>query len=790
MAESRSALNLQPISPGWHSLTVDTHVHTPQLAISNDGLLLFVPHPRYLFKEGAKKIYRTRNKVITALYPLHPAIAMVVIVCTIFMVVFSPREAWVRSGWLADAVWSVDEMIPFTHMLPLTYRLVYLSALVAFFVLLLIVTVQRMLLRVLLHYKYWIFEPFGKPSLVTKVWSVLLKYLYVKRGKQMLYSFQHALPGLVVPRVEDTVRRFLRSVEPVLSEEEFEKIRGESEYFLKHHAAKLQRFLKIKSWLSDNYVTDWWLRFVYLRMRGSIFLDSNYHCMPLLNPVEYPTNPLTRAANTLVQLLKFRQLLEWEQLDPIVVGGVQPLCMEQYKNMFSTTRIPHAEEDRLRHLSATESRHFAVYYKGHWYRLGAYTKDNKRTLTAYEFYVLLDHIVKDHDRLGLRDDTPDAHIAALTTEKRATWASAREQFFQMGVNHFSLSQIENSILTLILEDTLPEGIANRQHRAFVGDGRNRWCDKSVNVIVFPNGLVAGHCEHSWADAPPLAHCLEYVVLHEFLEKNWLPDGTIPADPDFNSNDLLVPERLRFHVDPELEKYVLTAHQGALNMAAELEVAHLCMSPGKIVAKKLKLSPDSFFQMVLQLAYYRDQKQFALTYESCMTRFFRQGRTETIRSLSNESKEFVLTFEDPAASEEDKLAALRKAVSAHGYYGKLCVSGQGVDRHLFALYIVAMGTETESEFLNSLIKMKWKLSTSQIPSRQISYWPKHTHTPNFHKVGGGFGPVTDDGYGVCYLFNDDDNVIVNLSAKTPAPNTDVNRFASNIESAYRDMCSLW
>ena len=56
---------------------------------------------------------------------------------------------------------------------------------------------------------------------------------------------------------------------------------------------------------------------------------------------------------------------------------------------------------------------------------------------------------------------------------------------------------------------------------------------------------------------------------------------------------------------------------------------------------LQCSPDSFIQMVIQTAYFRDTGgEFALTYEAAMTRLFRNGRTETIRSVSKESCETV------------------------------------------------------------------------------------------------------------------------------------------------------
>ena len=47
-------------------------------------------------------------------------------------------------------------------------------------------------------------------------------------------------------------------------------------------------------------------------------------------------------------------------------------------------------------------------------------------------------------------------------------------------------------------------------------------------------------------------------------------------------------------------------------------------------------------MALQLAYYKDaNKKFALTYESSMTRLFLHGRTETVRSFTQELKDFIM-----------------------------------------------------------------------------------------------------------------------------------------------------
>jgi len=51
-------------------------------------------------------------------------------------------------------------------------------------------------------------------------------------------------------------------------------------------------------------------------------------------------------------------------------------------------------------------------------------------------------------------------------------------------------------------------------------------------------------------------------------------------------------------------------------------------------------------MALQLAYVRDAGEFALTYESSMTRLFLHGRTETVRPVTMASAAFVKAMLDP------------------------------------------------------------------------------------------------------------------------------------------------
>jgi len=51
----------------------------------------------------------------------------------------------------------------------------------------------------------------------------------------------------------------------------------------------------------------------------------------------------------------------------------------------------------------------------------------------------------------------------------------------------------------------------------------------------------------------------------------------------------------------------------------VDIRILLLHHGKGVIKRLRISPDSFMQMALQLAFYRMHKTVPKTYETAMTR---------------------------------------------------------------------------------------------------------------------------------------------------------------------------
>lgn len=180
-------------------------------------------------------------------------------------------------------------------------------------------------------------------------------------------------------------------------------------------------------------------------------------------------------------------------------------------------------------------------------------------------------------------------------------------------------------------------------------------------------------------------------------------------------------------------------------------------------KKCSVSPDAYIQMALQLAYYRDAGRFSLTYEASMTRLFREGRTETVRPCTIESSDWVRSMNDSKISAKERVELLYKASKRHqlGYQDAMC--GQGIDRHLFCLYVISKYLEVDSPFLKEVLSEPWRLSTSQTPHGQTTKMDL-SKNPDCISAGGGFGPVADDGYGVSYIIAGENFIFFHISAK--------------------------
>ncbi|XP_060871652.1 carnitine O-palmitoyltransferase 1, liver isoform isoform X2 [Metopolophium dirhodum] len=649
---------------------------------------------------------------------------------------------------------------------------------------LILIYIVRYTFKIMLMYKGWMYESRGghKVSLQTKLWGLGVKLLSSK-SKPLLYSYQGSLPKLPLPPVNQTMKRYLKSVRPLMNDSEFESMIKLANEFEDGIAVKLQRYLWLKSWWSSNYVSDWWEEYVYLRSRTPLIVNSNFYGTDAIM-LHSTSIQAARAAMIIWQCLQYRRLIERQELEPIRVQGLVPLCSWQYERIFNTTRVPGAVSDKIVHYN--DSRHIVVYHAGRYFKVIIYSQN--RILHPCEIEEQIQSILDNTEKPYAGEEK----VAALTAADRTHWANTRTQYFFKGINRQSLDAIEKAAFVVTLDEVPYEYDPENSKKLdefgrilMTGKGYDRWFDKSFTLCIGSNGRVGFNAEHSWADAAVMSHLWEFIIFDEAKKSGYQENGHTKGAPELEPPK---PIRLQWNLEPVLEA-IEKSTQVSLALVKDIDLRILAFSDyGKGFMKTAKVSPDAFIQMALQLAYYRDAGKFSLTYEASMTRLYREGRTETVRPCTLESSTWVKSMLDPNVDTNKRITLLREACATHqrGYQDAMC--GKGIDRHLFCLYVVSKYLEVESPFLNKVLSEPWRLSTSQTPHGQTTQFDLRKF-PNCISAGGGFGPVANDGYGVSYIIAGENLVFFHISSKKSSPHTDSNRFAVRITEALNDMKSL-
>ncbi|XP_061628497.1 carnitine O-palmitoyltransferase 1, liver isoform isoform X3 [Phyllopteryx taeniolatus] len=604
--------------------------------------------------------------------------------------------------------------------------------------------------------------------------------------KPMLYSFQNSLPRLPVPPVKDTSRRYLESVRPLMDDEQFKRMKGLAKDFEMNLGPRLQWYLKLKSWWASNYVSDWWEEYIYLRGRGPIMVNSNYYAMDFL--YVFPTSiQAARAGNAIHAIMLYRRKLDRAQIKPIyLLANKVPLCSAQWERMFNTTRIPGLETDILQHTN--ESKHIAVYHKGRFFKVWMFY--DGRLLLPREIEQQMERILADKS-----EPLPgEERLAALTAGDRTPWAKCRDAHFGRGKNKQSLDAIEKAAFFVTLDETEQrfeesspvKSLDSYAKSLLHGKCYDRWFDKSFNLIVFKNGTMGLNAEHSWADAPVVGHLWEHVLSMDPFKLGYTEDEHCCGEPH---PSLPAPQRLQWDITDECQGIIDYSLTVARTLADDVDSHIFPFNDfGKGLIKKCRTSPDAFIQIALQLAHYRDKGKFCLTYEASMTRLFREGRTETVRSCTAETCAFVHSMIRDETREE-RLKLLKLSAEKHQNLYRLAMTGMGIDRHLFCLYVVSKYLGEDSPFLKEVLSEPWRLSTSQTPLQQVELFDLVRH-PEYVSSGGGFGPVADDGYGVSYIIVGENLINFHISSKHSSPETDSHRFGGNIRQAMLDILNLF
>ena len=601
-----------------------------------------------------------------------------------------------------------------------------------------------------------------------------------------MWAKQAALPRLPVPDLGQTCMRYLRSVRPLLSGDEYRAtIDAVAAFAVGGKGEELQRRLEKRRQEKhgSSWLADWWNQRAYLSDREPVvFFVSYFYAFKRLTTLP-PSPPLVAsgrlqcavAAAIVRAALLFKEKIDSGTLEPDVVAGV-PQCMSAYPFLFNSSRVPATPSDFVAtHYTDHASSHIIAARHGRFYKVCTRLPSGKLA-SQEELAGALLAVVQAADAVG----QVELPIGALSGADRDLWATSRAALCVSAQNSESFLALEKAALLVCLDHDYPHdsGEAGANARARVmwhGDGVNRFYDKTLQFIVLPDGNAGFLGEHALADgAPTLRLCSEVLPA---ARRSLAGVTGLDAQP-------VRSEGVRELAWDGLELVSSAIGKARAAFVAEVQdhqTARVAVKGlGRTQIKNLGVAPDPFCQLAMQVAFCRlHNGRVPATYEACSTRRFLHGRTETIRACSLESTAFAGSMAaDSLPPARQAYAMLRGASEQHRRNAAECSRGMGVDRHLLGLKLCLQpGEEIPALFTDKAFAMssRWELSTSHLPSDHFESW--------------GFGEVVREGLGCGYSCNTDETVFF-VSCRVPASGVQrAAAFAQAVQQAMVDMAKL-
>ncbi|KAK2463432.1 hypothetical protein APHAL10511_004518 [Amanita phalloides] len=593
-----------------------------------------------------------------------------------------------------------------------------------------------------------------------------------------------ALPRLPVPVLRHTLDRYLASLEPLLLHDDATGgTPYASAYALRANWAdqfengigkllqdRLHALDKASpnNWLNDNF----WIEKAYLEWRAPLLVNSNWwlafhddNLIPEGARVGESSDSrggttlwqIRRAAWLLYRVMEFKDKLDSQELhNDTTRTGIW--LRENAEKMFNIGRSPQPYCDVLSEpansCTIPSARKVLVMLHNWFYTITVYHPPNPTSLRPQrlaprEISSQLCAVVMDVEQ-RLADGERAVPIGILSADDRNRWTKNLRYLLSLSPKNREVHQtLLQCLMGLSLEHVTyvlpPTSSSNTEQRVLDAhlhtirgsllNAANRFYDKPFTIIVDPSTRAGATGEHSPCDALVPSIVAEYGIV-EGVDMN-------AFDTAYPSDNVTGWERLDWVTDDEILKECKAASERAKKIMDDSDDSVLWFKEyGSDWIKGVAgFPPDAYIQMCLQLAWYSTRGDFTATYETVLTRMFKHGRTETLRSLTRESREWVLSMRNPHHSPSMRYGLLQRAVNKHTKLTREAATGRGIDRHLLGLHqmLRPLNGERALLFEDELFtrSARWALSTSGLSAGHLFR-------------GTGFGAAYEDGYGINYL----------------------------------------
>lgn len=620
------------------------------------------------------------------------------------------------------------------------------------------------------------------------------------------------LARLPIPPIEETLKRYLARMEPLqdeISHANTIKAVADSVKSLEVLDKELREYDEQLAQREpfSSYIEQFWFD-SYLEYDESVVLNLNPYFQladdPTMNNVprvgvrfSHFNRQVKRTSKLVVSMLKFVRSIRKGTL-PIDNARGRPMSMDQYKKLFGSSRLPPASPDSefsSCHLQTDPtSHHVVVMYKSQFYWFDVLDINNEPIFREPEelewnLYSIITDGEQNSLDSNLRNTCP---MGIFTTENRRVWANVRDYIGKSEdqTNWRNLKIIDSALFIICLDDSdLTDerdviksmicgtskidlndkaDFKTRPHLGLqTGTCTNRWYDK-LQLIVDRAGRAGVNFEHSGVDGHTILRMTMDIYTDSIINFAQGITRNVPRvfAEDMNesktrrtsqeANLITIPRKLEWMVDSFILSSLHFAETRASDLISQIEFELLDFKKfgSSHIKSQFKCSPDAFMQMCFQTAYFALYGRFETTYEPAMTKLFQNGRTEAIRTVSHQSKDFVKSFFNRSASNAERVKYLQQACVQHSAVTKECTMGLGQDRHLYALYCI-WKKRFAADGNIPLPKLFEDAGWSKLNTNVIS--TSNCGNPCLKSFG--FGPVCSNGFGIGYILRDNSITVV-------------------------------
>ncbi|CAG8473692.1 1634_t:CDS:10, partial [Dentiscutata heterogama] len=557
----------------------------------------------------------------------------------------------------------------------------------------------------------------------------------METNNQKTFSNQIHLPRLSIPTLKETAERYKKSLLPLLSTSDYNRAANVVDEFMKEggFAEVLQKRLydvDKKLRVPILIYSNWWIEF-----------DD-----PVTGILENPPSKgqisefqINRAAGLVSNMLTFNDMIN------------------------NTARIADSPFDRVITTWPKTAKHIIVIFKDQIFKV---------QVLAFKIYAgccfALRQLRSVVDQVNNATELQPS-IGLLTAEHRDTWATARKKLESLSAeNNISFEAIDTALFCVALDDYPTDTNIDVSHHNCIHayNGRNRWFDKTIQLIFANNGRAGVNGEHSSVDGTIVGRLFDYIISNEPAQD---PQNTSPIE-------LSPPQYLKWVVDTDIMN---TIQQAQINIQAAIDKVDSVLlyynEYGADWIKNAKVSPDAFVQIAIQLAYYKRYGEPCSTYETASTRGFLHGRLETVRTCSVDTVAFTKAFCDPNVEKDEKVSLLMKAIKSHVEYISSAIKGRGVDCHLLGLQSQIRDGEKSRATLftdpSYAQAMHFKLRTSNLSPGLC-----------FHT---GMETIVPDAYAIAYII-EKDKLKIGISSNKKCKETDSVIFRKALKESLDDL----